>query len=535
MVRNVAITIGVNQYQYERSLDFAEADAVAMQSYLQGIGFEDVLLYSDQTPGNHPELTNLRRVIRRISSNVRLGTEDSFWFFFSGHGGRQRGGDYLLPTNGDPEDLTYSAIAIDEVIRALRECGAGNLVLILDACRNPVPERGKSIGSQTVELVKQEGIITLFSCSPGEKSYELPDYGNGAFTYALLQALNGECAPNQCNVEKLSAHLRREVPKLTEKFGQQRPYVIAEPVEKTMQMLLPMPVAIPIPPSVPPINGDASTINLSQLKADALHATYVDQDLERAKNLWVQLLLKSNNEGDKQLALQQRLEIESRQRSPISPSPIPSITPPLTSSSSSSTALTFSYETVRVNNKGKIIERIQKEGEYYTEDLGNGITFNMVKIPGGSFDMGSADGEGDDDERPQHRVTVSDFYMGKFVVTQAVYEKIMGKNPSNFKGKNRPVERVSWYDAIAFCKKLSERTGNTYRLPSESEWEYACRAETTTPFYFGPTITTDIANYNGNYIFGSEPKGKHRKETTPAGSFPPNAYGLFDMHGNVWE
>lgn len=126
MVRNVAITIGVNQYQYERSLDFAEADAVAMQSYLQGIGFEDVLLYSDQTAEFRPELVNLLQGIHRISSRVRLGAEDSFWFFFSGHGGRQQGQDFLLPTHGHPDYLARSAIAIGEVIRALRECGAGD-------------------------------------------------------------------------------------------------------------------------------------------------------------------------------------------------------------------------------------------------------------------------------------------------------------------------------------------------------------------------------------------------------------------------
>ncbi len=139
------------------------------------------------------------------------------------------------------------------------------------------------------------------------------------------------------------------------------------------------------------------------------------------------------------------------------------------------------------------------------------------------------------DESPQHQVTVSPFYMGKFVVTQAQYEAIMGKNPSRFKGNKRPVERVFWHDAMEFCQKLSQKTGRTYRLPSEAEWEYACRAGTTTPFYFGETITTNLANYNGNYTYASAPKGEYRKQTTDVGAFPPNAFGLYDMHGNVWE
>ncbi|NCR11342.1 MAG: formylglycine-generating enzyme family protein, partial [Microcystis aeruginosa LG13-11] len=97
------------------------------------------------------------------------------------------------------------------------------------------------------------------------------------------------------------------------------------------------------------------------------------------------------------------------------------------------------------------------------------------------------------------------------------------------------VEKVSWYDAVEFCQRLSKATGRDYRLPSEAQWEYACRAGTTTPFYFGETITPDLANYDGNYIYAQGPKGIYRQETTPVGKFPPNAFGLYDMHGNVWE
>jgi formylglycine-generating enzyme required for sulfatase activity len=97
------------------------------------------------------------------------------------------------------------------------------------------------------------------------------------------------------------------------------------------------------------------------------------------------------------------------------------------------------------------------------------------------------------------------------------------------------VEQVSWYDAIEFCGRLSKLTGREYRLPSEAEWEYACRAGTTTPFYFGETITGELANYDASDIYAGEPKGKYRKETTPVGQFPSNDFGLYDMHGNVWE
>jgi formylglycine-generating enzyme required for sulfatase activity len=172
-----------------------------------------------------------------------------------------------------------------------------------------------------------------------------------------------------------------------------------------------------------------------------------------------------------------------------------------------------------------------------------------VYIPGGTFLMGSPKTEKErlEQEGPQHEVTITAFYMGKYPVTQEQWEAVMKTNPSYFKGANRPVEQVSWDEAVEFCRRLNEKLrrnganpplplpGGEYRLPSEAEWEYACRAGTTTPFHFGETITPELANYDGNYPYASGPKGIDRKETTEVGRFPPNAFGLYDMHGNVWE
>ncbi|MEH2385853.1 MAG: SUMF1/EgtB/PvdO family nonheme iron enzyme [Nostoc sp.] len=196
------------------------------------------------------------------------------------------------------------------------------------------------------------------------------------------------------------------------------------------------------------------------------------------------------------------------------------------------------FETVTVDEKGQVIKRDpNKQAKFFKEDLGNGITLHMVEILGGSFNMGSPPGENGRTKakEPQHTVNVSAFFIGKFEVTQEHYQQIIGSNPSLFKGAIRPVEEVSWNDAVDFCKKLSQKAGHEYRLPSEAEWEYACRAGTTTPFHFGETITTELVNYNGNYTYASAPKGKFRQGTTDVGSFPPNAFGLYDMHGNVWE
>ena len=172
----------------------------------------------------------------------------------------------------------------------------------------------------------------------------------------------------------------------------------------------------------------------------------------------------------------------------------------------------------------------------------------LAFIPAGRFLMGSPEDEPKrfDDEGPQHEVTLGAFFMAKTPITQAQWREVaswprverdLDPDPSYFKGDNRPVEQVSWHDAMEFCHRLSQRTGKNYTLPSEAQWEYACRAGTTTPFHFGATISTDVANYDGNYIYGygQDSKGTYRQQTTDVASFPANAWGLHDMHGNVWE
>jgi len=182
----------------------------------------------------------------------------------------------------------------------------------------------------------------------------------------------------------------------------------------------------------------------------------------------------------------------------------------------------------------------------YREELEEGVAIPMVQIPAGEFLMGSPPNEEgrSDDEGPKHRLTLPRFFLGQTPVTQAEWQVVAGwrkvgtdLNPerSRFKGASKPVECVGWTEAIEFCQRLSERSGKAYTLPSEAQWEYACRAGTQTPFAFGETLTTELANYDGSLGYGSFPKGKYRKQTTPVGLFPANACGLHDMHGNVWK
>jgi formylglycine-generating enzyme required for sulfatase activity/predicted Ser/Thr protein kinase len=183
------------------------------------------------------------------------------------------------------------------------------------------------------------------------------------------------------------------------------------------------------------------------------------------------------------------------------------------------------------------LDRRTYQVEYFIDAPVDDLKIEMIRVPDGVFLMGSpiTEEEQSKDENPQHLVNISAFFLGKYPITQAQWQMVMDSNPSHFKGANLPVENVSWHDAQGFCHKLSEVTGKPYRLPTEAEWEYACRAGTTTPFYFGEVITSDLANFNGQVTYGGYLKTKYRQQTTDVSTFPPNSFGLYDMHGNVWE
>ena len=187
-----------------------------------------------------------------------------------------------------------------------------------------------------------------------------------------------------------------------------------------------------------------------------------------------------------------------------------------------------------VNLDGKLASTAPPN-QSFQEKLLNGINLDMVFIPEGRFYMGSPEDEKnrEESEGPQHKVKVSAFYIGKYPVTQAQWYAVsllddvdisLNPSPSGLKGDNRPVEQIDWRAANEFCKRLSKHTGRQYRLPSEAEWEYACRARTTTAYYFGDSIAKERVNFGWN-----------RAGTTPVDTYPPNAFGLYDMHGNVWE
>ncbi|BAZ18034.1 hypothetical protein NIES4071_99160 [Calothrix sp. NIES-4071] len=548
MAKNWAITIGINKYDYLQPLNYAKRDAQLMHDFLYNeANFERVFFFSDDSPdiagkSTRPNRVNLRRVLRELFETPFMSAGDNFWFFFSGHGIRHDNRDYLMPCDGSPEDIEDTAIPINFVTERLRRCGADNVVLILDACRSLAQKAGEGIGRQTAEEARQQGVISIFSCSPQEYSYEIEALQQGAFTRALLDGLGiqGQCA----TVERLNQYLSLRVPEIVRQYknGRQTPYIIAEPVNKSHLILVPR---------------HATLADIATLKNDA-YSSEVSKNLELAEQLWIRVLAAASGTDMEAIKGIQRIE-RSRYSYPEQIAPLPSSNVQNSSKGASSKNFlqTFQFEVVTVDATGIIATRSNRSAKYFVEDLGNGVTLEMVQIPGGTFRMGSPEEEErrHSTESPQHQVKVPGFFMSKYPITQEQYQTVMSNffqkiignknNPSHFKGEKRPVEQVSWDEAVEFCQKLSQKTKRTYRLPSEAEWEYACRAGTTTPFYFGETITTDLANYRGigwycegtvypgNYSQGL--KGKFREETTPVGSFPPNAFGLYDMHGNVWE
>jgi formylglycine-generating enzyme required for sulfatase activity len=551
MAKNWVIAIGINEYDNLKPLKYAKKDAEAIKAWCEGEGGFDrggIFLFTEDSPpipASPPiptQLTHgrLKRFLQRQFQTPLLNSGDNLWFFFAGHGRRDQDKDYLMLPDSDPGNVRETAVSVDYVTERLRRSGADNVVLLLDACRDEDSRGGLGIGEE-----EYQGVITFYSCTANQQSWEIDELQQGSFTHTLLEGLRRQGEANCATVERLDEYLRRQVEKINARYGKprQNPYLKAEPPHKLYFILLEQVATLK---DVQPLKYQAS---LAENRGD----------LDLAEQLWIRVLGASRGDLDAIEAIKRIARRQSQSSSiPTAPEPVRqsegnrSSTP---KPSQENGLKVFNFEIVEVNAKGEQIKKESKQSQYFSQDLGNDITLEMVAIPGGTFTMGTEDEEIErlvkkfdwqyfSREKPQHQVTLPSFYMGKYPITQAQWQAIaatakididLETNPSNFTGNELPVERVTWYQATEFCKRLSRETKQEYRLPSEAEWEYACRAGTTTPFYFGETITGKLANYDASNTYADEPKGEYRKETTPVGQFPPNAFGLYDMHGNVWE
>jgi formylglycine-generating enzyme required for sulfatase activity len=553
--KNWAIVVGINKYAHIDHLDYANRDAEAMAAFFRDAGFDRVFCFADElaiTPERDQKSTLPRSsdlvdfLHDRFTTTDAHGKHqpplqagDNCWFFFAGHGKRLEDRDCLLPQDYNPRIPEHEkrAIPVELVREALLKSGADNVILLLDACRTADDRDGNSgIGDA------QPGAITIFSCERNQKAYEIEAIQHGAFTAALLEGLKmPKSAANCATVQRLDRHLRDRVPQLCQQYQKpiQNPNTTVDPGQKWYFLLLPK---------------VATDQDIAVLKMEAFKTLQFEKNLDLAEELWIRVNAVAQGDDTDAVRALQDIAVQ-RALNPKVPTPKPatssstasrSTPPPPPEPPPATKQPTFSFDIITVDATGRETDRRSGTAPYFSENLGNSVILDMVQIPAGSFLMGADKGEegASKDEYPQHSVTVPEFWMGKFVVTQAQWQAIanlpkvkidLKPDPARFKGAKRPIEKVSWDDAIEFCDRLSRKTQKTYRLPNEAQWEYACRSGTTTPFHFGETITPNLVNYNGNYPYAKAQKGEYRKATIDVGSFPPNAFGLYDMHGNVWE
>jgi formylglycine-generating enzyme required for sulfatase activity len=567
--KNWAIVVGINKYPNIGQLAYANRDAEAMAAFFRSAGFDRVFCFTDELKiapepdqkSTLPIASNLVTFLhdRFTTKTPPLKAGDNCWFFFAGHGKRIQDADCLLPLDYNPRLPNHEnfAIPVALVREALLKSGADNVILLLDACRTADDRDADAIGIGD----EQPGAITIFSCERNKKAYEIEALSHGAFTAALLEGLQmPKSAANCATVQRLDRHLRDRVPQLCQQYQKpiQNPNTTVDPGQKWYFLLLPK---------------VATEQDILALENKAQGAELAE-NWDLAEQLWIRCVAATGGEDLNALDGYARVRgKKANRRSTTTIAQLPKANPTASRSTPPTPTPpellpapklpTFSFDIITVDATGQETDRRPGKANYFSENLGNGITLDMVPLQGCMFKMGAAKNgllgrkeEGaSDDEFPQHEVMAEGFAIGKFTITQAQWKAIanlpnkvkidLKADPSYFKGANRPVENVSWDEAIEFCDRLSRKTQKTYRLPSEAQWEYACRAGTTTPFHFGETITTKLANfrgqdweYQGQVYPGNYAKatlGEFRETTLDVGSFPPNAFGLYDMHGNVWE
>jgi uncharacterized caspase-like protein len=275
MAKNWALVIGINHYNFLQPLRYAKQDAKSIQNFLcTQAGFEQVFLFSDDSPNiggtsTRPYRANLLRCLQQFSEQPFMEQGNNFWFFFRGYGITHASSDYLMPTDGNPEDIDNTAISINCITEYLRHCGCDNIILILDACRHNYKQTTQAIGRQTQEIAVQSEVVSIFSCRPHEDSYEIDALQTGVFTHALLEGLGtqGQCA----TVERLSQYLSFRVPQLAHQYAntQQTPYTTTQSTTKLHLILMPK---------------YATLYDITTLKLDASQA-HVDRDFELAEQL----------------------------------------------------------------------------------------------------------------------------------------------------------------------------------------------------------------------------------------------------------
>ncbi len=511
-----AVVIGIDAYQDLGRLTTCRADARALARVLierGGYTPNRVILMTDDAPEpqDRPTLATLRKRIERTARVA--GPRDTLLVYFSGHGVVRDGRGYLVPVDGDAQ----TALALDWVKERLAASKAASKVLILDACHAGAAAKGVA-GLAPSLLAGTRGLVMLLSSAADQPSYPDEAGTRSVFSRHLVAGLEGAAdadGDRALTHDEVFRYVRRRVVEWCLETGKtQTPLVLPQGGTAAVLGRVPAVPTLRVEALVDgrPRAGARIRINGS-LQSSRTPAVF---QLERGKTYEVEVSVPPSG----------NTRYEPARHTVRADTP----------GAQTWTASLVAIHGPRVPPGCRAVSGTGAEPYtgtgYAREVVHEGTGMELVFIPAGSFVMGSpASEERRDDDETQHRVTLSrPFYLGKYEVTQGQWQRVMGSNPSRFTGSDRlPVEKVSWEECQAFCRK----TG--LRLPTESEWEYACRAGTETPFETGWTIRPDQANYDGNYTYGNGPKGVYRKRTTAVGSFAANGWGLYDMHGNVYE
>jgi formylglycine-generating enzyme required for sulfatase activity len=586
-----ALLIGVGSYRSPDLHDLLAAprDVEAMQRVLVdpaigGFAVDDVCVLQN------PEPQEMREEIERLFINRKRS--DLVLLYFSGHGVMDDAGQFYLTTVAtDKGRLRSTAIESTYVHGLMEQRGkdrSQHQVVILDSCFSGAFAEGMAAKGNEVNLQPQlggKGRAVLTSSSGTEYSFEQKDGELSVYTQYVVEGLRiGTADKNgdgNISVDELHEFVAMKVGAAAPAM-QPKIYAVEEGYKIIMAKA---PVGDPKLLFRKEVETLAKTRNgvISSVLQRGLKRQFKGQISADEIDIILNEILQPYREFQENLrefqdAIDEFLALPESQKVPADLTYLQyalglrdedvhpwmkgiNVRPKVVENpvkAEQSNQVWFEFTTAQVDPKGKVTSRSTGKINGISEDLGAGIVVELVKVPDGSFTMGSPKNEEGRDwyqhwskdlknvnvEGPQHQVQIPGFFMGRYPVTQAQWKRVAGTekvavdldaDPSYFKGANRPVEQVSWDQATEFCARLSRATNRAYRLPSESEWEYACRAGTDTPFSFGSTLSPDVANYDCNYTYGEETKGKYREETSDVGCFPANAFGLYDMHGNVWE
>ncbi len=557
--RRWAVVIGVEDYIDPTipDLRYCVDDAKLVAERLAergGYDADHILLVTDDQPRNHlrPFGATLRVQVRNWLLNAAEG--DTVLVFFSGHGFLDdRGQGFLAPADCQKANLGLTALRTDELRDMLRQCKATRKVLLLDCCHAGGEKGDVDPGPSSQELgasfAQAEGLVTLASCRRQETSVEWPEKGHGLFTYFLAEGLSGAADADRNGIvdnDELYNYTLDQV----RIMGQKELGVVQTPIRLIGEDVIGRFALARVAAAVPPASVAPAMVAPAAIPAPAMVRLAARFTIREGGNdgppvsgAEVELLHRSADDepptslgrgrSDEAGAVGLNVALTPDQRD----------------------AGTF---LVRVDHAEKTREwplpsfPTTTSWSLYVDparEITNSIGMRLVRIEPGSFTMGSSNAdlarvrelvptieeEWIADEQPPHPVRITrPFYLGVHEVTQGQYRAVMGENPSQFQGSDdMPVERVSWENAVAFCERLTAKEGGRlrYRLPTEAEWEYACRAGSTTLYSFGEDLSRldEYAWYAGNT--GGVPDGKPQ----PVGQKLPNGWGLHDMMGNVSE